>query len=867
MNPSGGLPEEDEPDIYPDELEGIKSGEKDAATDSGDSAKSLSPSALAEREGNSDKAGSSTDPSNIASNLYKEGLSAAAGATPVGRLAKAGKLLGRNKKKGAAGGGVAILLVTAAIAGFGFLVSHELISLEQTMVKYEAKVEQFFEKKAASSVFNHIICRKLTPDSNSWLGSKCNKGDEADDSDSAESEADANNPLESEMDNFDITDPDVVHALESNGVKVNTDASGKFSGLSDMETGDPITIDDISNNVGGIFDKIETALPEWDLGQIKSFIPQMENDSGADFNIGTDEANDNIEEDIDTEVTNGVDTNTVDYGSQTDSSQNETAAQKQQFADGSEIGGTTGEAIDTALADVAKGDTEAEAVADASSKFSAGGNALLATTVANDACSVDEAATSAEKARIPEMLGMLVRSGTTIMNLASKLINGHLTGGEVNDVEKIVDGNPGLASTITGSDGSVTRNEAALPETASAAYQRETGGTVDSNPKSPGYNPDISVTSIPTRNTGSKIVDEINSVIPGGHFACSVLTSPIGGIISGLVGVVQIVSDIGSIGLAQVGFTAANIGVQELIQHVLIPQIIEYFTPIGMGGHEDSVQWWNNADAGTNIAFADYSRSLGGQPETNTTATQQFVVASAAENQENQTESLSNRLFAFSNPNSLVSHLAVDLPSTRSMLFSDISGYFENLPHEIGSIFSSLISARDVLAATPTQNPGEPYHITQYGFGNITADPVAVENYLYSNVSYGTQSGTRISYLGNPNQYSATNPDPSTSDVLHCFLQGYQNTANQTTGNNDPICGSLGSYDIDDDTPDPITANNVALSYCTQMASADPSIDPNTCANKLISDGQVTSKDIDYFSQYIMDTHVMGDYTSLGGGS
>lgn len=796
----------------------------------------------------------------VRSGLYNAGLNTLSVSSPY---ARALKFFLKKHKKGSALGGIVLIIIMLIVLGFSFIVSHELIDIEKTLLNYEAKVEQYFEKKAAKSLFNHIFCRTLSPGSASFKLNKCNTGDEGDNKDSSESQADENGALSEDMSKFDFTNDSIKTALEANNIKVETDSAGNFKGLTDLETNQPITIDDINNNVNNITDKIETALPEWDIGQIKSFIPVTENHAQSSYDVVPDSTDDNADKDIETVTTNGVQEDVTP----TTETPDKNASQQQitEDAQGAEISGNIGGAVNTAEQAMANGASEASALRQAMAKFGISKDPATIMNMVSDLCSVQQAATNGAKSRVPKIMSLLIRHATTLISLADQIKVGHITGNEVGQIMRLFNGDSSAPPT-TGNGSHKIRNIYSLPFSASAAWQRMTGNPVNSDPKSLSYTPDLANSARPTANAGTKIVNEVNGIIPGGGLTCSIVSSPIGGIVGGLVGVFQITSDEFTLGASQVAIIAGNIGLTEFLQNVIIPEIIKYFTPIGLNGNESSTEWMNNADAGANLAFNNYAQSLGAQPVSKNTANKQFQIASAASNKDYAEQPLAYKLFAVSNPGSLVSHFILNIPTSTASLISDMKNYFSNLPSEIFHDIASIIQPR-IMAASQPQNPGQPYGITQYGFGDITEDPIAVENFLHTSVSYNGNTATRLSLLGDPNLYNNSNPDPSQDDVLHCFLQGYNNTvqqgntiiADQTTGNNDPICGSVGSYDYDNDTPEPIGASQVAMSYCEQL---DP-IDIAGCVNSLLSSGQVTSKDINYFSQYILDVHVMNDYLAL----
>jgi len=758
-------------------------------------------------------------------------------------------------KKGAIiGGGVAGFFIFLAIFGAGFLVTHELVSIEKTLTKFEFKIEQHFEKKDASKIFKRLIN----------LGASKSKP----------SPIAADEKLTTEMDAFDITSPQVVSDLAKAGI-TETTKGGLLTGLKNS-SGQDIT-QDVANNTNGAFDAVETALPEWNVGQVEAFRPTLTEHAGSVFDPSTTtKPLDNNKAIVDEVLNGATETQLVDAAAVSD---NETPPQNAtsdnpivQNANATDL---TQQILDTANTDLEAGKSASAVVGDVSSKVGSQlGTPLLANTLVQDVCSVDKVATEASKTRVPKMLTLLVRHGTLLISLADELKAGALNGKVVNKVMGLFNGDPSAQSSINPTTHQVVANPASLPFSSSSGWQSATGGS--------GGVP-IDRSSLPTKNAGTTVVSDINGVLKSsqvGAFTCSVENSPFGSIIGGLLNGAGVLLGGFSFGWLEAAQIAGITAFQYAIQHVIIPDILKYFTPFGMYGLENSTQWLNNADAGLNIASNDYARSLGANPVPNTTATQ---IASTATKQQNIADShLSwvDRTLALSNTDSLASRILTHVPIGTAATINGAVSYIVNIPsyllHNLSTIFYPSASA---LTAPPSA-PGQVYGITQYAFTDSEIakyDPLVNENYLFGSVTFQKNSVRRIDALGNPNTATVnTSGDElnstgslGTMDLLHCYKDSYTDLQ-LNTGGVDNNCGLIGDYDYNANTPtDPSSQataldNTIVNIYCTALGAPPGSAlysDATTGCRTVVS-GQV-SDDIGHFRQYILDVHVMSDYTSL----
>ena len=224
--------------------------------------------------------------------------------------------------------------------------------------------------------------------------------------------------------------------------------------------------------------------------------------------------------------------------------------------------------------------------------------------------------------------------------------------------------------------------------------------------------------------------------------------------------------------------------------------------------------------------------------------------------------------------------MAVSLPTGKAQFVSTIVNYFLSFPKILVNILSSIVFSDHVFAGSTISNPGAPYGITQYGFTtkelNNLYNPISNEAYLRQTISFRGHSATRIDLLGDPNKYPGAATDGSTTDILHCFTQGFaQNNsggvpANFSSNNNDPLCGSMGNFDITNDSPQPITNTQVAESYCLGLLGLSVGdLNYSTSGTGLHSCIQqelpqaIQGNDIERFRQYLLETSIMYNYASI----
>jgi hypothetical protein len=835
------------------------------------------------------------------------------GGKTSGLKGAAGKIvgtLGQNKKKFAVGGGIIGGVVTCMILAFTIFVPLIIEHIGQVILAEESALEHKFEGEAAKELAKELAKHGIP---------KPPKSPDNPNPDEPSAE-DTGNPLDEETKSFDWEDPQIQSSLENQGLSVETNPDGTFKGIVDS-SGNDIT-GELADNTNGAWDNFEKAVPEWDYGQQKGFLDLIQSHAGADVSgLPEVEGKDNSEEDVNKQIEGEI-LDPANDGT--------TVADLQKAADngGADSGspdGPAGQAIQAAQADEVAGKSASQIEADAEGKLGGGedgaSKGLLFTLLA-DGCSLESVASTASKDRIPTIITLLIRHSSLLFSVISQIHTGKITAGQVNGVMNTLEGESATVTINKDSKGNPTTIATNSPSTSfanSSAWQTAIGnnnGVQDSsNPdgtsgatsstgqsKVQGLLPDPS--TLPVPNTGQKIVDIVNSIFTDSGLGaiCGLVNSKLGFIVGFFAGVGQIASEIADGGLTagagavaeQAGIIAANIAFIKLIT----PLIINYFTPFALYGLENGAQWLNNADMGSNLSYGDYSRKLGANPVNYSTAGKQIAEANIEQSQSDKYLPIGEKLFAISNTNSLLSRVMNTMPLGKSAMFDSMIGYITNFPSFLSHSLSMIASPK-IFAASSSVPPGQQYGIAQYSFQDNEVNKYDIyqnEAYLYKNITYNGKSKTRISMLGDPNQYlnvSSKNPDTNINDLEHCYVDSYSDIieSNNSLGTNCSVqidsnnfsqscnlpaesninqgCVTIGDYS---------SANISGLSNETFTNDLNKSLDNQICViyttdlensqnqNNTYCDPGIKAQindDIGHFRQYILDINVMGNYTAL----
>ncbi len=751
-------------------------------------------------------------------------------------------------------GSVAFLLLSGSFLGL-----LELQNLEKLLLRETQKIEQHMEKTASQKIFKLIACKNFG--GRSFAVSFGCKGPEENatgpENNAEEAAASAEGEkLTSEIDQIKLNDPAIEHNLGANGIDVQTNPSGEVVGL-ESSNGSSITDGELENNVG-LADNLNTALPEQSVTLINDAEPVLAED-GVGFNglsATATESESEIDRTIETDVQNGV----IDEGltpSSTASEKNPTTTDQASVDTQNSVENSVKAVQDT----LNSGGSEASALAAGESSFNLG-KGLLGGAVATAVCSIYKVAKAGATQRVVTITQLLMRHSGLLFSLADQEKVGNPPSSAVDSFMKIIH----------------SKNSKGQSYEQSVGYARSAGLPISSK------NTDVQISSLPVANSGTKIVNEASSIVSGfgGGAVCDALTSSWGGLIQGALGVFQMVGDVASLGTLQLAISGAGAVALYEIQHTLIPDIVKYFTVVGLSGIENGVAWINNAFLGSFISSDRIAQSLGGLPMTNSAANGLAAVASADIAKQAAAKPLSSRLFAISNPDSLVSKLLFDIPTTSGDLISSATGYLTSFSSKLIGNLADVFMPSRIYAATNSQSPGSPYGITTYGLtdSQITKyEPIQNESYLYQqdhitlhDKNHTTLYLKRITMTGNPYDFPNGQIDSSPIDIYHCFSQDFSQPSssssviplNFTSSNNDPICGSEGSLDYENDTPTstPISESNMLYAYCQTFKKvySNDNLTDSDCETQLSSQ---YNDDIGHFTEYILDSVVTGSYYSM----
>lgn len=732
----------------------------------------------------------------------------------------------KNKKKSIAGGGVFGGIIISIIM-LSFTATLEIQNLDKLISNETSKVVAHMEQTAAKDVMNKMV-NKAT--NNPATATTVAEGE-----------------LAQEIDKFNFNDPQITEELAKVGIEVTNDANGNFKGLIDTTTGAEITASDIAANTSGIFERLNTALPEGIVTQMQDISPLEAIQNGVTFD-GLNVPNDATPAEVNKTFYDAIEQGTpATEFTPAAPTQNDTPSQTSSISQGNVVG----EDIATVDKQLQNGASESTAIGAAESGVSATvGKGLLITGLLDTVCSVYKAAHHATSSRLPTIVNSLVRHFGVLNSFSSSMKLGKESPASISAFANILH----------------QKNGNNKGYTQSAGFQIASGYPVNSQTVN------VLSTSLPIINGGTKLV---NAISTGGivNFGCSVITSPIGMIVQGAVGVIQLGLDIASFSTSQVAISGALLSANMAIKHIVIPDILRYFTPLGLSGVENGPQWVNNAFLGGIITGNRVAQSLGGLPMRNSSASKIVAEANINQTKQNNSLSITARMFSTNNPYSLVSRMMFYLPNSGSSLLADIGGYFTGFFNNFFSNLSDIIMSPKIFAAGNVQAPGQPFGITTYGLSDsqITKyDPIQNEQYLYGTdtVTSGGQSFSlkRIQLTGDPFKYMGGKIDTSSTDLYHCFNQSMTSTSMSSslapvnfTGSSDKICGSEGSLDYNSTPPDPMQESNVLYAYCKTF---EQHIQIST-ANCIAQLTPQYHDDIGHFTQYIIDSFTMNSYYSM----
>ncbi len=411
-------------------------------------------------------------------------------------------------------------------------------------------------------------------------------------------------------------------------------------------------------------------------------------------------------------------------------------------------------------------------------------------------CIVEQIANRAATHGYVQRADLLMRMGNLIPTMASQLVTGDgilqtSAGGfnidELNQAMQAFQGDPKAPSD------SLDR----LSWAQSASARRDMGLPVNSNPKSPNFNPDFNEAANPDGNALVNVIGEFTSVfnsIPGASFTCSILTGVFGTIVQIGLQIVEFAVNIVDGETEEILSSAADVGIQTALFGWVLPKVLEAGAGLAVTGNENPVDMFNNGQAGLSLASEQFMRSMGGRELTNTEEAD--INNSAQGDQFNYAESQGWRynLFAISNPNSLLARTVINIPDTPGQALADMMNVPSSVTHGMATVFLGI------RPASADANNINPYGWQMYGFTDAEIDkydPIANEDFLTQPVKKpdGTYT-TRLAMLGDPSHYVPTQTDdPDQQDLLHCFVDKYSEQHNGdgfANPNPGDVCDGLG---------------------------------------------------------------------------
>jgi hypothetical protein len=279
-----------------------------------------------------------------------------------------------------------------------------------------------------------------------------------------------------------------------------------------------------------------------------------------------------------------------------------------------------------------------------------------------------------------------------------------------------------------------------------------------------------------TANSGvlSGLSNTINT-IPGLTGLASVISSIFNGAIGGLLSHIPVVSGlVGTISGAIIDIVKAIPGVSGLISLAeqsaskLIDGLIQSpFTNNMSGGRT-----FDMMAAGADVSYNQSCRvQLGCAQLTN----QQVATIRNQQLNEEKTafdsQSMFARIFSTTSPYSLVSQLAMALPTNVPTAINNTLASIVSDPlGKLGSVFSSIFASDKAFAAVPNQP--DPFGVVQYGYTQVPTDPETYwDDYCQPQDPDQTDPSlvanqTEANWENGTDGYQAQQPDPSTGEPL-----------------------------------------------------------------------------------------------------
>jgi hypothetical protein len=225
------------------------------------------------------------------------------------------------------------------------------------------------------------------------------------------------------------------------------------------------------------------------------------------------------------------------------------------------------------------------------------------------------------------------------------------------------------------------------------------------------------------------------------------------------------------------------------LQALVVPKVLAAAANLAVTGTENSVDLFNNADAGLRLSAEDYHRSYGGMQRSDA---EEKALVDAAEQDRIQIAREKGWFYRdldLTNSHSIASSLMMKVPNTPSTAVAALTSIPKTFITNFGAIF--LGAPRPALAVDSDINP---YNFQFYGFTEAEIekyDPIANEKYLTAPVPNDDQGRSRLDVLGdNSTRSPADGDDPNTNDLLHCFVNKFRAPEDLKA---DPYCKGIGA--------------------------------------------------------------------------
>ena len=323
--------------------------------------------------------------------------------------------------------------------------------------------------------------------------------------------------------------------------------------------------------------------------------------------------------------------------------------------------------------------------------------------------------------------------------------------------------------------------------TMSASYKKATHQAVNTNPASPGFNPDLSPAAKPFTTDTNAFFSTLNKAFdpfPEVKNACNLLLQPAAQIsilgIETIIGVATAGIDAGADG-------AVNIAIKGISATILKRQFafdlakglvktytyIEVLSMLGSNvaanhtggatsGTENPISRANKVDAGTDIMASDSSRLMGGRVLTNTESN---AVADMGYRDQQSQLTMSDRLFSLNNPRSVGAMMLAAVPTSPLTGMRQLSRY-------LGTVFTPTYWTSLLFGghAQADANTPDPYGVPQYGFTKAELDLYdPLENAAYVEAHPELATAYASCFDGSKSFVDATMGDP---DYAKCNNAG-----------------------------------------------------------------------------------------------